>query len=89
MKNILLPKYALVIISVISSSKRIFCNLLVRESNSENSLDFAAPLVRKLSLYQIQIISQLQSENSCWICQVLVASKIPGDPKEVLLFDQV
>ena len=45
-------------------------NTLVREPNPENCLDFifAAPLVRKLSLYQIQIyvpdISHLQSENS-------------------------
>ena len=37
---------------------------------------FAAPLVRKLSLYQIQTISHLQLENSCWIYQILVASKI-------------
>ena len=34
------------------------------------------PLVGKISLYQIQTISHLQSENSCWICQVLEASKI-------------
>ena len=34
--------------------------------------------MRKLSLYQIQTLSHLQSENSCWICQVLVASEVLG-----------
>ena len=36
-------------------------------ANSENFLDlnFAAPFLRNLSLYQIQTISHLQSENSC------------------------
>ena len=50
----------------------------VWEPNSENFLDLnvAAPFLRNLSLYQIQIILYLQSENSCWIYQVLVASKI-------------
>ena len=48
------------------------------EPNSENCLDlnFVAPLVRKLSLYQIETISHLQSENSYCKYQVLVASKI-------------
>ena len=51
--------------------------LIVLEPNSENCTDliFAAPLVRKLSLYQIQTISLLQSEHPCWICYVQVASK--------------
>ena len=50
----------------------------VGEPNSENFLDlnFAAPFLRNLSLYQMQTISHLQSENSCYIYQVLVASKI-------------
>ena len=32
--------------------------------------------MRKLLLHQIQTVSHLQSENSCWTCQVLVASKM-------------
>ena len=33
-------------------------------------------LVRKLSLYKIQTVSHLRSENSCWTCWVPVASKV-------------
>ena len=37
--------------------------------NSENFLDlnFLAPFLRNVSLYQIQTISHMESENSCWI----------------------
>ena len=45
------------------------------EPNSENcsDLNFAAPLVRKFSLYQIQTISHLQSKNSYCIYQAIHA----------------
>ena len=51
-------------------------NQILKTSQNELDLNFAALFLRNLSLYQIQTTSHLQSENSCWIYQVLVASKI-------------
>ena len=53
-------------------------NLKVWEPNSENCLDlmFAASPCEKVINVPDQTVSHLQSGNSCWICRVLVASKM-------------
>ena len=53
---------------------------LIREPNAENCLDLIfvpSPCEKDVILPgTIQTVSHLESENSCWTCQVLIASKI-------------